>query len=715
MVPAALVATVVAATAQPPAASPDVILPPLRVIAPARLPGDPLPASSIPATIDVVPGDTLRGTGATTLQRALERLPGVTLVDQLGNTHQFDVGLRGFQTTPVTGILQGVSVFVDGVRVNEPTVEEVNFDLLPLDEIERIELIRGPSAIFGRNTLGGAINIITRRGERVREIVAEVEAGSFGKQKYRLRVGGAEGPIDYYVGGSYYRDTGWRDESASHLGKMFFKVGLQRDGTDLTLSYQRAENRIQQPGSLPESELRRDRTQNFTPGDFYRPLLNMATLTLTQEVSESLALAATGFARGLSVEQFNANLVNENTRAFFDTMTTGVTLQLTHQTTIFGRRNRLVGGFDHAHADSAVKVFEEENGVRRIDSRVRDTSDAFGFYLDDTLDLMKDVLVAGDGLVLTAGARYDWVRHDIRDDRVRAQRPSATQDSVFERGNPRVGLNYNVSPALGFFASYGEGFRAPAFLELTCATPAAICPGLQAGDAPDPPIKAVKARSYEAGVRARPLPWVDAELSVFRTDVTDDMFSVSPTGTVGVFFQNIGDTRREGVELGVRAHVARRVSAYLNYAYTEATFRDEVELGTPRRTASCDETLCTQQVRKGSHLPLVPRHRLNAGVEYWVTPWLAASLSARYVGTQRLRGDEENLERPLPDYVVLGAGLKAQVKDFSVFLAIDNLLNTEYETFGTFAPNARLSGAPIERFLTPGAPLHVTGGVSYRF
>jgi iron complex outermembrane receptor protein len=693
----------------------DVTLPPVTVVAPTRLPGDPLPISSVPATIDVVPGDALEGSGTTTLQRALERLPGVTLGDQQGNSHQLDVGFRGFQASPVTGVPQGVSVFVDGVRVNEPTVDEVNFDLLPLDDIERIELIRGPSAAFGRNTLGGALNIITRRGERGYQIVPQIEAGSFGRQKYRVRVSGADGPIDYYVAGSFFHEDGWRDASASRLGKLFAKVGFQRDGTDLTLSYQRAQNRIEQPGSLPESELRRDRRQNFTAGDFFSPLLDLATLNLRQELGARLSLAVTGFVRSLGVEQFNVNLVDENTRTFFNTLSTGATVQLTHQAEVFGRRNRLVGGFDHFHSGVTVKVFEEPNGRSRIDSRVHDHSDAFGFYLEDTLDLARDLLAAGDAVVVTASGRYDSIRHDIRDDHVRATRPSATQDSRFERVNPRVGVNYDVSPAVGFFASYSEGFRAPAFLELTCATPAAVCPGLQAGVAPDPPIKAVKAHSYEAGVRARPLPWLEAQLSLFRTDVIDDIFSISPKGTVGVFFQNVGDTRREGVEAGLRATAPRRVSGYVNYAYTAATFRDDIELATSRQTASCTVGLCTQHVTKGNELPLVPRHRLNAGVEYFLTPWLAASLGMRYVGTQRLRGDEENVEEPLADSVVFGAGLKAQVKGLSAFLAIENLFNARYETFGTFAPNARLPGAPIERFLTPAPPIHVTAGLSYQF
>src|SRR6266850_2260366 len=125
------------------------------------------------------------------------------------------------------GAPQGISVFVDGVRVNEPTVEEINFDLLPLDDVERLELIRGPGAVFGRNTLGGVLNIITKRGAEVREIVPEAEWGSFGRQKYRFRLGGVEGPADYYVAGTFFSEDGWRDASASRVGRLFTRVGLR--------------------------------------------------------------------------------------------------------------------------------------------------------------------------------------------------------------------------------------------------------------------------------------------------------------------------------------------------------------------------------------------------------------------------------------------------------------------------------------------------------
>src|SRR5262249_55674840 len=157
-----------------------------------------------------------------------------------------------------------ISVFLDGVRLNEPTVEEINFDLLPLDDIERIELIRGPTAVFGRNTLAGSLHVITARGAAGHEIVPEVEGGSFGTQNDRLRLSGAEGPIDYYVSGNFARQEGWRDVSATRLGKAFGKFGVQAGGTDATLSFLYVDNRIEQPGSLPMSLLRQDRTLNFT-------------------------------------------------------------------------------------------------------------------------------------------------------------------------------------------------------------------------------------------------------------------------------------------------------------------------------------------------------------------------------------------------------------------------------------------------------------------
>lgn len=692
-------------------------LPPVIVSAPARLPSAPLPLSQVPSSVEVVSGAELRESGAPSLQEALTRLPGVTLSDEQGNVAQPSLSFRGFQAGPVTGVPQGLSVFIDGVRVNEPDVEEVNFDLIPFDDIDYVEVIRGPSALFGRNTLGGALNIVTRRGQQARELVPEVDGGSFGRQRYRFRLSGPVSPFDYYLSGTLFVEDGWRDRSEVRLGKLFAKLGFRAGGTDAAVSFQRAENRVEQAGSLPLSALRRDRTQNFSP-DFFKPLANLATLIVGQDLGERTRLTVNAFVRTLDAEQFNVNLLADNTRSFNHTTSAGSTLQLDHDATLAGRPNRLTAGVEYAHHGVAITVFDEANGPgpRTLASKVRDDQHTAAFYLQDTLTALAGLLRSTDALVLTGGVRWDWVRHGIDDDTpATGGRPNTTGSSRFEQANPRLGVNYNLTQTTGVYFSFGQGFRTPAFLELTCASSGAVCPGLQAGVAPDPALKPVKANHYELGARTRPLRWLGVDVAVFRTDVRDDIFSVSPTGTTGVVFQNIGATLRQGAELAARGALGSRVDASLGYAYTEATFRDNFDLATPRLTPGCVATPCIERVRRGNDLPLVPRHRLNAMLDYHVTPWLTLWVSGAFVGDQRLRGDEANVERTLSSYTVLSTGARVHWKALAAFVTITNVLNDGYETFGTFARNPKLPGAPVEPFLTPAPPIHVGGGLGYRF
>ena len=690
---------VVAASAQERDAPPR--LPEIRVT-PSLVPGA-LPPSSTPSRVDTLTGPEIRRDAPAVLPEALERFPGVTLQSEQGNRLQPNLSLRGFTISPVTGLPPGLSVFLDGVRLNEPTVEEVNFDLIPLEDVERIDVIRGPSVLFGRNTLGGAINMVTRRGKEVREIVPEVAAGSFGRRDYRLRLGGSARPLDYALSLTESLEDGFRDFTSARVSRVFTKLGVTEDGTDATLSYQYSQDRIKQAGSLPEREARHHPRRNFTAGDFFEPELHQAILNGEQQIGERLTLTGNAFVRALDAEQFNVNQLAPNSRLLNRTLSSGGAAQVAHDGVLAGRRNVLVAGVEYTRHDVRSRTFEESSDSRELQADLTDLQDAVGVWLQDSLTLVRDLFVPGSTLVLTVAGRWDYLRHDI-DDRLGG--PSGGVHE-FNRFNPRAGVNLNLSERLRLYASYGEGFRAPAFLELTCAGPGAVCPGLQVGVAPDPPLRAVTARSYEVGAQARPLAWLDVALSGFRTDVGDDIFSVAPTGTTGVFFQNIGSTRREGVELGLRGHF-KPVEAFLNYTFTRATFQDQVELFTPLPPGS-------ETVRPGDSLALVPRHRLNGGLVYRPWPWLALSADARYVGAQFLRGDEVNRQPTLSAYWVANAGATVTMRGVEAFVRVNNVLDERYQTFGTFAANGREPGNPVQRFLTPAPPLSVLAGVQYAF
>lgn len=680
-----------------------VTLPSVVVTAPAPL-SEGLPREWVPGAVDLLPGrDALSGRPAV-LPDTLERLPGVTLQNEQGSPFQPTLTLRGFTASSVTGLPQGISVFLDGVRLNEPTVEEVNFDLIPLEDVERIEVIRGASVLFGRNTLGGAINIITRRGIATREIVPALEGGSFGRQLYRLRASGEARPLDYYVSLTHVQDDGYRDFTSSRLLRAFAKLGAHAGDLDATLSYQFSHDQIKQAGSLPQRELGRDRVANFTAGDFYAPELHQAIVNGRYLLSGQVTLEGNAFVRDLSVEQFNVNAATANSRLVNHTRSVGGQLQASYQARPFGLENVLTGGVEYTRHDVTSQTFQETPDSRKLDASLADAQDAAGVYLQNSLAMARGFAGPRSSVVVTVAGRWDLLRHRIAD---RLGGPNGGTHT-FQSINPRTGINVNLTEQIGAFASFGEGARAPAFLELTCAGPGAVCPGLQAGVAPDPPLKAVKTGTYEVGAYARPVAWLDTSLTLYRTDVRDDIFAISPTGTTGVFFQNIGRTRRQGVEASARARVGSALEVHLNYACTEAIFEDRTELATPVPPG-------TEVVPAGRSFALVPRHRINAGLTYRPWPWLALSLDGRYVSSQFLRGDEGNRQAPLPAYWVLDGGVTVKHRGLETFVKINNLLDNRYETFGTFAPNTRQDGAPVERFLTPAPPIHFVAGLQYAF
>ena len=206
----------------------------------------------------------------------------------------------------------------------------------------------------------------------------------------------------------------------------------------------------------------------------------------------------------------------------------------------------------------------------------------------------------------------------------------------------------------------------------------------------------------------------DASADVYRTDVRDDIFFIASTVTGG-YFQNIGATRRSGVELALQWQSPAGVRAYTNYGYTRATFETTATLATTRDTAG-------ETVTPGDELPMVPRHRVNVGLAVPILRHrgnetgvaLAAAVDARYVGRQWLRGDEENVTRRLSDYTIADLSLTLTWRDFELRGAVRNLFDRRVYTFGTFAENPTAPGSPVQRWLTPAPPRHEIGRASCR-
>src|SRR3954454_22215552 len=196
----------------------------------------PVIGSGIPARISTVTGQAIEAWEPRLLADALGSQAGISLYDDLGSPFKLNLSTRGFNVGPVVGLPPGVSVFLDGVRQNEPDAAEVNFDLLPMEHVRRVELLSGSGSLLGANSLGGAINLITRRGTGPLEGELELSGGSYGAASAEGSLSGlTAGKTDYYLAGGYEREDGWRKATGAHNYNLFTNVGHRGEHRGLSV------------------------------------------------------------------------------------------------------------------------------------------------------------------------------------------------------------------------------------------------------------------------------------------------------------------------------------------------------------------------------------------------------------------------------------------------------------------------------------------------
>jgi iron complex outermembrane recepter protein len=299
-------------------------------------------------------------------------------------------------------------------------------------------------------------------------------------------------------------------------------------------------------------------------------------------------------------------------------------------------------------------------------------------------------------VTFSGGLRFDYIHIPFEDQ----LDPTADTTNNFSRLSPRGGLSFDIAPGASAYLSVGQSFRAPAILELACADETAACP-LPSALGDDPPLDPVVGTTFEVGGK-----WVRGpaifDASLYRTNVQDDIsFIQSENAVFEGFFDNIGTTRREGVELSVQVIPSERVSLYANYGFTRATFRDPAEIFSTRADSAFAGVPLSgpNAVSEGDRLPLVPEHQVKFGGLYTTPSGFQFGLDGRYIGGQWLRGDEANETSPLSGYFVGNLRLGLSHARWEVSAIASNVFNSHRPVFGTFNEN-RQTGQ-LERFLTP--------------
>jgi outer membrane receptor protein involved in Fe transport len=587
--------------------------------------------------------------------------------------------MRGFNAQPNPGI----SVFVDGVRINDPDSNFVNFDLIPIQDVERIEVLPGATAVFGANALGGVINVITRRGGRTPQATGEAAWGSY--NHYRLR-GSVSGPVkdfDYYVSGTLDRESGYRDFSDGRVSAFTGKVGYRpSDATDLSLALGYVNDRLEQAGTLPLDVLDRDRKANISPTDFSATEQSNLTFQGRQRLPWGFSLAGNAYYRQTSRDLQTVGLGNES-RATTDTDTSGGLVQISNELQKWGRRNLFSAGVELSHSgvNSATNSFFPGPFGGTFASRRLIDQDVLGLYVQDSLDILPN-------LTLTGALRYDVTEYQFEDE----IDPGNNGDRNFYGLTPRTGITYTPWGFVTLYANYGEGFRVPTTDELFAF-------GGPLGSS-NPNLQPVESRTYEAGLRLRPLGWLEMTAAYFLTDVRDEIVFVpdptDPTGFTGQN-QNAPKSRRQGVEFSALLRPHERVDVQLNYSYTDARYRTQAG-----------------SINAGDRVALVPLHRVYGRLAVRPLEGLELSLDGTYVGRQVFLGNETNeTQFRIQDYFLLNVQASYTWKFLTLFVRGFNLTDAEYETYGIYALDPRTFTNGV--FLMPAPGVNFLAGLRIQF
>lgn len=730
------------ALADNPAASLEA--PQVEVISTTPLPVLGTPLRQVPGNIQSVTSRDLdrQKTGDVT-DYMEQNLGSINLNQAQGNPFQPDVNFRGLTASHLLGLPQGLSVFQDGVRVNEAFGDTVNWDLIPQSAIANMALIPGSNPAFGLNTLGGAIGIQTKSGFQYPGTSIYGYGGSYGRRAVTFETGGHGERFDYFLTGNYLEDDGWRKFSPSRIANIFGKVGYQSDRTDVDVSFTGANNALQGTQALPVSFLN-DPTQPYTWPDRTANELGFLNAKGSHFLSDTALLAGNLYYRGFRQNSFASNVNDEcaqtnpsdclldpdnSPNAFNDQATIeqkgyGGSVQLSLLDDLLGRNNQFTAGVSADLGDTRYKQFEQDarftsdRGTAAVEpfeleTDVQARNQYYGIYVTDTFSLTERWSVIASG-------RYNVARVQLRDQT--GLEPALDGDHKFVRFNPALGVTYSPSPRYTGYANYSEGMRAPTPVELTCADPAAPC-RLPNAFLADPPLKAVVSRTLEFGARGQATHWLGWSAALFRTELRDDIQFISTSGGAvnAGYFSNVGDTRREGIELGARLR-SGNWGFIANYTFLRATCESDFLINSPNNTArDANDDI---QVRAGNRIPGLPEHLFKLRADYSFGDKLSIGGNLVFSGEQFARGDENNQDAggKVPAYTVVNLDARYQfTRGLQAFARVMNLFDTDYQTFGVlganffpggvYSPNAVVS----EQFRAVGMPRALWVGLRYDF
>jgi outer membrane receptor protein involved in Fe transport len=739
--------------AQTSPATPAQELPTIEVVGTA--PQSPLPVQRdrLPFNVQVSSDEALQKTKPESIADFLTRsFTGVSVNGIQGSPFQADISYRGFRLSPILGTAQGLSAFVDGVRINEAFGDVVYWEMIPEMAISRIALMPGSNPLFGLNTLGGALALTTKNGRQHPGLTVDVNAGSFKRARTDFSMGHDFGVVHAFVAGTAFRDGGWRDDSQGKLGNVFAKFGGASNKTEWDFTLLNGHSRLIGNGLLPSVRYEDGAIKNgiyesnrsaiYTSPDITRNITQHYAINITHTLSPQSKLSMLAHHRRVKVnassaelseayqsyvehceDGFNAAGLANNPAACVGedgialTQASGArihsavinetqTLQHTtgasvvwshhadaHQFTagVALDQARVRYGQFQTKGDFDIQRFgrADTDAPRAFDAGVRGRSRTASVYATDTF-------AVNAGTHLTGSLRWNRTEVDSILSNVVGDQPR--EAFSYSKLNPALGITHRVSPQLTLYAGLSQGTRVPTVIELGCADPENACrlpTGLQA----DPYLKQVVARTGELGARWRIAAKTRVNAAAYRTDNRNDILFLRAGATNLGYFDNFDRTRREGVEFGVD-HSFDEVTMKFDIAQVKATYQAQGVLQLGERSVA---------VAPGTRIAGVPGTTAKISIDWFVNPQWSVGAQVMVVSSQTSQGNEDGfidngaeggvqtkLNWGVKPYALTNVRIDYRPTErLTAYLRVNNAFNRRYETYGAIGTDIFPNGKQL--------------------
>ena len=654
----------------------EAVLPTVEVSAP-RLARE---LYATPAAVSTIDQDAIaQGQQRVRLDESLNRVPGVFLQNRDNFAQGQRISIRGFGARAPFGV-RGITVMVDGIPYTLPD-GQAQLDAIDLDSAERIEVIRGPSSVLYGNAAGGVIDITTADGRDNPGTRLRMGAGSDGYQKMALQNGGVQGDWSHHISLTGLNVDGYREQSSTE--KYLLNAKLRRElGSDraLTAIINLLDNpRSEDPGALNAREVAEGRDQAAP---------NSLALDAGQTVDQQLI--------GLQYEDLSAGEGELYLKGFIAQRDFEQQLPFVGSSRLGYQRDYMGASAEYHHevtlGNLPLNYIVGVDAARQKDDRFRNDVNpqgAVGEPLADETQTATSTGVFAQGdlalselLTLSLGTRFDRVDLDVDDDF--AADGDQSGQRPFNEWSGSAGLSYRYRPQHQAYINTGTAFETPTFSEF--ANPA--------GGGFNPSVEPQKAWNREVGLRGyiEPLA-LDYDVALFSVRVRDELVPYDEGGRT--FYQNAGDTNRDGVELALGWQLADQWR--LDSALTLARYEFD-EFATPSERFD------------GNRIPGLPEQTWVNQLTWENLDERFATLETEYVGD--LVADNAN-ETSVDSYWLVnlrvGDGWQlSQQTRLSAYVGLRNLLDEEHYS------NVRLNGT-FGRFYEPAPGRSVYGGVELSF